>query len=525
MNRKEKIFGFLGTSKSSFLIIGVSSFVTAVISYYIFIIDNYGCADAIFEGLYYYHNADWALQSGRWAVRYLNLLIGQNIVMPLNIVLVICICVSVAVCILKVKWNIKNQFFIVLIAGTMIVSPSIINQLEYAYMAISFSMSFLLSVVFYALGDLDKIVCNLIAAIALAISMGLYQSYLGSACALILMGAVIQCIDGKKISGIIKELMRYVVTGIAGCCLDILIYRVDLYARKLQEASRVREFGIAGIVKSFWRTVKECYSIFVGYYNDITFKRKYFFIVFGMVMLSVLLYEMVCMMKYNVIGAMFCVCILLMLPMGMNVIHILIPYNGVTELMQYQHVLIIPFGFALIDRIIEKIRVFCAIAAFWILMLSSGAVISLLCTYITTSNATFEGIRVSHEAVHTQTLLILSDVHSIDGYEPNVTSIVFVGFPKDSVVKNVMKPLFDAGITPYSNYSYWEDMNGIIKGRYWYLLNYCGIDSGYVSQDDYEQIVNSREFDWMPIWPAKGSVAIINDKAVVKLSNNPLENN
>lgn len=180
-------------------------------------------------------------------------------------------------------------------------------------------------------------------------------------------------------------------------------------------------------------------------------------------MLSVLLYEMVCMMKYNVIGAMFCVCILLMLPMGMNVIHILIPYNGVTELMQYQHVLIIPFGFALIDRIIEKIRVFCAIAAFWILMLSSGAVISLLCTYITTSNATFEGIRVSHEAVHTQTLLILSDVYSIDGYEPNVTSIVFVGFPKDSVVKNVMKPLFDAGITPYSNYSYWEDMNGIIK--------------------------------------------------------------
>ena len=57
------------------------------------------------------------------------------------------------------------------------------------------------------------------------------------------------------------------------------------------------------------------------------------------------------------------------------------------------------------------------------------------------------------------------------------------------------------------------------------MLNYCGIDSGYVSQDDYEQIVNSSEFDWMPIWPAKGSVAIINDKAVVKLSNNPLENN
>ena len=110
MNRKEKIFGFLGTSKSSFLIIGVSSFVTAVISYYIFIIDNYGCADAIFEGLYYYHNADWALQSGRWAVRYLNLLIGQNIVMPLNIVLVICICVSVAVCKSKMEYK-KSVFY------------------------------------------------------------------------------------------------------------------------------------------------------------------------------------------------------------------------------------------------------------------------------------------------------------------------------------------------------------------------------------------------------------------------------
>ena len=64
----------------------------------------------------------------------------------------------------------------------------------------------------------------------------------------------------------------------------------------------------------------------------------------------------------------------------------------------------------------------------------------------------------------------------------------------------------------------WNNYNGLAQ-NYGFFDKYLGIKIKICTRDEYNKIVNSEEFKNMPIYPNNGSIKIINNIIVIKISD------
>lgn len=218
-------------------------FFTSLLTYWVLIITGVTCPDGICEGLTYYTNADWASSIGRWAIRYLNCMTG-NVVIPVYTVTAYCLSISLVVLMLTSLFKIKKRISIITVTGVMIASPSMIGQFLYTYMALAYGVSCLLSSFFvWILYQGKRKPKYILAIISLAISLGLYQSYIGFSILLIVMLFAMElseCISWKTL---IKQVAEFAVCGISGCVLYLLIMKIDLKFHNLSPNGRMSLFN------------------------------------------------------------------------------------------------------------------------------------------------------------------------------------------------------------------------------------------------------------------------------------------
>lgn len=490
------------------------TFLTGILSYYLFAIDGYGHPDSLCEGLYYYTGADWATMCGRWAVRYLNFLSGHNVVIPGLILFLYLVCVSIAVLLLSYFLNIKKVSSLIMVSAMMTASPVIVCQLTFSYLAVAYAVSFLATVLYCVLVRQKSALLNIVGVIFLVLSMGLYQTYIGVAFALIIFITLLDILDGRSIEEIIRGLIKYVVTGIIAVIIDIAEFKAELYFRNLSEASRVSQFDLRLIITSFKESLKNSYIVFAQYFADGILKRKYFYVIFTITAVSALIILLMRIYKQKQFWRIAATIVLILsIPAGMNIVSILIPYNGISSIMKYQYVLVIPLAFALFERI--------SIKEAWKQMMNLAIYVSLIAiifTYIISANATFLGLRISYRTMEKQTELILTVVNDLNEFELNKTKIVFAGSPSDDYIRSRL-PLYRYSLV--DSPVFYNNMQGMVTQRYNYLLNYFGINAGNFSHNAYKAIVTGNEFLEMPVWPSKGSIKMIDGMAVVKLSDTP----
>lgn len=264
------------------------------------------------------------------------------------------------------------------------------------------------------------------------------------------------------------------------------------------------------------KTVPDAYKAFFDYFIDGMLRRKYFYgIIFAIIIVCLIffLYGMVKRRQY--VNMLMCIIIVTLIPVGANLVGVLLPGNKITLRMMYHFVLLIPFCFLLLERV--KFAGICYKIMKLAACVCTAVIIS---SYVLSANATLESLRVSYRAIDTQTKLILADVYDLDEYQPNETRIVFVGFPDDHIVRSSLG-IYDFAIALPDNVAYWNGMLGLNYCRQSYLLNYCGIEAGYINSDEYRAVIESVGFQNMPVWPQKGSVKMIGELAVVKISETP----
>lgn len=491
-----------------------SVFITGIFSYFLLMVYGYTCPDGIIEGLYYYTNADWALANGRWAIRYLNYFIGHNVVIPFIVVILYCLLVALSMIFITEIFRINKIVHLILASSIMIASPCVITILPFTYMALSYALAFLGSVLYCYLGKKGGIY-NIGAIIFLLITMGSYQSYIGSAVLLIILIFLYELLSGYSIRLLLKQLVNYCFTGITACILDIAIYKSEIYLRKTYEADRLELFGIRTIISSLSTSIRKAYRSFFEYFMDGMLQRQYFYAVILLCAIIILMSLSIglCRKKQYMKAGMIAITFLL-IPIAANFIVILVPYGSFYILMCYHYILIIPFIFALLELLnIDIIKTIME-------CLMSISVFALISTYVLSANASFMCWKISYRIIEKQTDQILADVFDLKDYQLNRTRILIAGFPSDSIVRSNLK-IYDYAIGLTNNVAYWEDWNGLSNSRRMYLLNYYGIEGGYFSREEYAAVIESQEFEDMPVWPQEGSVKMFYDMAVVKLSATP----
>lgn len=292
--------------------------------------------------------------------------------------------------------------------------------------------------------------------------------------------------------------------------------KLDLKIHNLQPAGRVGMFNLKAIIKSLTQSMKNVYMQYGDYFNDAILHKNLLYFLFMFASILLLCISLINLyMHYKFINILAIIILLLLLPIAANFTGIVIPGSVSYIVMQYQYVLIIPFFIGIAEHVHQKKQIVCL----------SKAVVYITCllitwTYVISANATYTCYKLSYNHINFEASLVLGEIYELPNYVPSETTIVFAGFPNaDELVEQVSSYKYAIHYT--DNPVFWEDMNGASHNRWYYLMNYFGIDGKNLDSKMYENIIFSNEFKKMPIWPAAGSVKMINEMAIVKFTEHP----
>lgn len=492
-----------------------TTIICCFLCYFYEMVYGLGCPDTLSEGVFFYRNADYSTSQARWMIRFLNEIFGKNIVAPYLIVMLYCMMIGVATYIICYSLKISRPYSQILITAMTISFPVVLHHFAYFYMATAYSFSFLMVVVGTFLVRKRKIYGFILGTLCYLLMMGSYQPYIGAISGLAI---VLLVYDILFIDNTLKSLTNFLftaMTGIISCIINFPISKLMMNLFNVSEDPRVGAFAVKDIFENIGFSLKYSYVWFFSYFNnDVLSRNRLYLVLFVIIGVLVVLSVIKTIKKKEFLRSVVLILSIAILPLAMNIMLIAIPSNGMRDIMRYQYVLLFPLIFVLHEYVGKNI----------LNMLSEYAIILvislLLVTNVISGISTAYMYKLSYDHYEQQLLMALDRVYQLDNYTENETTILTAGCPSIEFINYE-----NSKIMRYAEKEggpvFWYNVHGMKSSREHFFKDFLGVMPGYFSDNEYLEVVQSEEFAKMPVWPAKGSVEMINGIAVIKFADDP----
>jgi len=434
--------------------------------------------------------------------------------------------IACAAMVLAKIFDLKSKLLSVMIAALMVVFPMVTSSFSFMFTTWPYYMGMMFAVVaaYYVTRELT--VKNLIiSSIWFALSLSLYQAFMGVLIVILLLKMLMDVIDAKT-----DSVFAYLKQGI--------LYLVELGLG----------LGIwAGVAKVF-RTIKdiqlETYKGWDEGYNLFKFPSKLLeaiktFLTFEMEGINALRYLRLLSLVIFVFTIIMIVLLLLyskakvtvkvssivgivLMPVAMIVVYVLSTSDSysVNTMMVYAEV----FVYIIPLVLLEKFDGFENVITDFISKLTSIVLIlsTLVVTigYIYLDNAAYFKAAIYQEQAVVYMTAVLANIKSTPGFSDD-KEIVFVGFDnvEDKTINEVASKEEMDGIQLEKYYNSLEEMlDGGVNIQF--LRDHIGIGNAKMRIEDVNDntdVSDMPEVKAMPIYPNEGSIAIIDDMVVVKM--------
>ncbi len=476
--------------------------------------------DAI--GIVFKDGCDWEISLGRYMIGVLQKFRAYTV--NSAFISLVCMAVLAFICIFVLKiFDIKLLGWKLIVGALIIISPTVGSTLTYYYCSDFYMLSYLLAVlaVWFMVGEGKG--RFFAASICLMFSAAIYQAYISLAilmCFIFLMKMLLDPKqDGKKI---IKKAARCFVSGIVGVGLYLISNKLVQGLCKI-DAEKGRGFSEMGMIHldSIFEQIGQCYSSFKQYYfedtminNSYYLRREiniFFFILLGCLILGVLL-------RFQIVFARKLIFIIMCLlyPVICLNICILAPKTSIFDTtgvlmvptMNYIYVLaVILFQLLDIRKFYAKIcevGVLLALVSVFIMLLQLelGGQVYMYHNMVTTYNVARQmEEKASQYGYRAKKLLVVGSMES-----GNYTE----SYPKLAESQQWVS----AG-----HKTIWKDFGGAQACWHNFIYQYLGRYYGICTREQYDEIIEMSEYLDMSIFPHEGSVILINDTVVIKLSD------
>lgn len=391
----------------------------------------------------------------------------------------------------------------------------------YIYMDLAFTWALLLSALsayFVLTGTGRKSI--LFAALALAFALGGYQAYVGFTAAIIVITLILRLLRGESAQGCLKAAGRALLMGGVGCLLYLFFMSgmQVLYHTPMADYSGANEVGLSNTISNLGHSLRSVYGDFVKYLLKDTNYRNLFFLPLCCIVILLCFGRTIALVrKKGKKEAAFGLVLMIMLPLAMNLVTIITPERSTSSLMSHQMQLLLPFLFALLEisktTIEEKV---------WKSLKFVTSILStLLCwSCVLTAYATHASVAYMYQYMKAYAIPLLARVQE-DGEYSSGDRILFAGLPDEEKIQS-MNPLY--------KYSYryravfWDGEYGVLTCWPRYIQYYLSMDTGFISADEYHEVLDSEKFAEMNCYPEIDSIAKIGDIMVVKLESAPPRN-
>lgn len=462
---------------------------------------------------------NWEISLGRFGIVFVNLL-RYGLVNKFIIVLISLFFLSISAMFISRIFNLKNKILVFLISALIAVAPQFTEIYMFIYCADAYCLAFLLSILSgYFLKKSEK---NrrfyVFALICIILECSIYQAYLGVTIGIAIILLIKDLLDNKAVIEVIKKGFKFVVIIMVSIILYYIILKIilSILGISLSSYKGANNLGIENLKKlpkSIVQTFRDYFDFFFSnrIISNSYWKRKYIYL--GIYILSFLGIILIFIKnKFKAKGLrFFCILFLLSIfPIGVNIINIIAPMTSINLVTGVGIITSYILVFLIYDKLINN----------WLENLIKYAYIVLLCilifTFILENTFTYMCRLETFRNYYAVTSNIYQQVVSLDGYSPDMKWMF------SNVIKYKAKNRDRANGFISDNNETWDNYNGTHQNKN-FFSRYYGININICSKSEYDSIVQTEEFKNMPVYPSKGSIKIINNIIVIKVSDKVLD--
>ena len=467
---------------------------------------------------------------GRWFLRCIHRWGTRYSIPAIHGVLMILV-LTLAACLVMEILHLKSTTAAILVPSLMVTFPSVACTMTFMFMAHTSAIAiFMICLAVYLL---RRYKWGFIPCIALLVcSLGVYQSYISIGIALMLLGMMMDILEEKDVwktfkHGVLCVLVLLVTVGIYMWLSHIIYPNIDN-----ETYGGIGNMGQIAI-SDMPILVARCYKRFLEYF----IWKPFSFMSRTMQIMNICVCVLACALGLyliwikklykNVLQCILFCAVAFFLPLAVAFVYFMAPEADYSMLMLYAYVLIYVAVIALWEKsvdsylgnqLIGKIteNILSGITVVMVIVL----VMSCYTNYLVTNKA-YMRMEISYERVTSYFNRILANVEATDGYESgDPVSILGEFYYKDNPSPVEKIDVLDTEALREMSGVALE--NGLITSgvRDFFIETYIGFDMADISFEKKNEIMESKEYKDMAIYPANGSIQQIDGIWIVKLCEN-----
>lgn len=463
-------------------------------------------------------SADYGTASGRWLLPAVLKLDGAfSLSLPIGVLSVLCL--AGVACFTVSLLRIRRPLSCFITAAVLVTFPSVAATFSYMFTADAYFFSLLLAVSGAWAAVRLPPWGSLLGAAAITLSMGIYQSYFGMAAALMVGALLFETLDGQSsFRTLFLRGLRLAATLGAAVAAYMLLVRCTTRNVPLVDYMGISDMGHLSL-GDLPHLVYQAYGQYVNFFllQDLGYHfgfLKYALVLTGLctVLLGVLVLRE---KRLGTARTLLAAALAAVYPLAGNIIYVMVPGGNVHTLMLYGFTAILIAPVALADysglgqgRREPFLRAGCG----WVVALSIALTAY---SYFIADNTAYLKLDLSLRQCTAYSTRLLERIETCEGYQPG-TPVVLVGsdqaddtlYPTPQLDRIQMIGVFD--MAAYRT-AYTYDL---------FLRDYLGF-TGEVSLGDSEEALalgRTAAVRSMPLYPAAGSVRLVNGAVVVKLN-------
>lgn len=475
-------------------------------------------------------------KNGRWLmglIELFNTLVwGKEYSIPAIKGLLYIVLIAMSAAALVMVLDLKSRTSMVLITCIMQVFPCVAVTLRYMFCSYAYGLALLFAVLIMCFVDKGRI--GYCAATALVVAVfAIYQAYISVTCVIILLLLIKMCIGGTDLKTIALRILRWLSSFAIGLAAYFVLTKMFLlvtgeHLTSYQGISSAQTNLISKMTRGLYEAYYYFFKMFTGNYQGFSLNRSIRIVMCVLFIASVVLLANIVKNVKEVFGKVLVILFSVAFPMAINAVYVMV--GGVSNtyihgLMVYSTVFVFVIPIVLMEFVtnegiktafLDKIKMVYIIFAF-----SAMAI----CYYAVLDNIAYLKGDLLQSKMESYFTSLITQIKSAEGYDPSYEVVlvqnpdreVRYDFSDASVSEAGEITLTDltayAGelentITDYSIISFMEYRLGFDAEK---ILDYKqGIQDGLLDEIDEQKN--------MPCYPNYGSIRVIGDKIVIKLS-------
>ncbi|HIU11412.1 MAG TPA: glucosyltransferase domain-containing protein [Candidatus Onthocola stercorigallinarum] len=479
-------------------------------------------ADTIVFTDYYIANV-WDLSLGRWGLYYADHLrfgLSSSVVSTILALIYLSFSAILIIDLLKIKGKVSKF----LTAGLLVTAPFLFETLFSSFCSSEYLLAFLLSViaVYIVYNSKKYVISTTIASLLLAISLGLYQAYIGVASALCVFIPVIYLLRNeydKKY--VFKKFLQSLVMGILAIVFYVIILNIilALWNVSLESYSGANEIGLKNFLMLPELIINAYRSFYQYFFTDVIMKndiynREWVHLILSLLTAISIILILFQNKKLNWQSRLFIIFCLLISPIAVCLVELIAPERDISLLMAAPLMIVYIFTLSIIE--FKETTNTKAI-------LNWGIIICCVFVFISNfvmSNASYMAVRVNKDKTVTAITRVMNIIWDNEEYTPDMP-IMFAGNGESGYLGQRTNGMFNlaTGHTAESPLVWGSNVDNCNTGWQKLINYYLGYKINVVDYETHMKILDTEEFAEMPIFPSKDAVQIINEVMVVKFEN------